>query len=63
VKKPLIYLTLVVSFFSTLVAAQTPAEVKLVEPFEEDRGWCLDLRGAQQNAAPILQLSRQRNRY
>lgn len=33
--------------------AQTPAEVKLVAALEEDRGWCLDLRGAQQNAAPI----------
>lgn len=33
--------------------AQTPVEVKLVSPGEEDRGWCLDLRGGQNNGAPI----------
>jgi hypothetical protein len=32
---------------------QTPVEVKLVAPIEEDRGWCLDLRGGQRNGAPI----------
>ena len=40
-------------FVTIALNAQTPAEVKLVAPLEEDRGWCLDLRGAQQNAAPI----------
>ncbi len=34
-------------------AAQTPVEIKLIEPFEEERGWCLDLRGGQPNAQPI----------
>lgn len=34
-------------------SAQTPAEVKLVAPLEEDRGWCLDLRGSRANAEPI----------
>lgn len=48
-----IFLALIISFFTTSIAAQTAAEVKLVAPLEEDRGWCLDLRGAQQNAAPI----------
>jgi hypothetical protein len=33
--------------------AQTPVEVKLIAAFEEDRGWCLDLRGGQPNAQPI----------
>ena len=35
------------------VAAQTPVEVKLVAAIEEDRGWCLDLRGGQNNGQPI----------
>lgn len=35
------------------VSAQTPVEVKLIEAFEEDRGWCLDLRGGQNNGAII----------
>jgi len=33
--------------------AQTVAEVKLIAPLEEDRGWCLDLRGSRANAEPI----------
>ena len=33
--------------------AETPVEVKLIAPIEEDRGWCLDLRGGQPNAQPI----------
>jgi len=33
--------------------AETPVEVKLIAPFEEDRGWCLDLRGGQNNGNPI----------
>lgn len=33
--------------------ADTPVEVKLIAPIEEDRGWCLDLRGRMNNAVPI----------
>ncbi len=33
--------------------AATPVEVKLIAPIEEDRGWCLDLRGGQNNGEPI----------
>ena len=33
--------------------AETPVEVKLAAPIEEDRGWCLDLRGGRNNGAPI----------
>lgn len=39
--------------FAASLNAQTVAEVKLVAALEEDRGWCLDLRGSRQNAAPI----------
>ena len=40
-------------FFAINVNAQTPVEVKLIAPIEEARGWCLDLRGGQNNGAPI----------
>ena len=33
--------------------AETPVEIKLVATMEEGRGWCLDLRGGQNNAQPI----------
>lgn len=33
--------------------AATPVEIKLIAPIEEDRGWCLDLRGGQNNGEPI----------
>jgi hypothetical protein len=33
--------------------AETPAEVKLIAAFEEDRGYCLDLRGGQNSGVPI----------
>lgn len=36
-----------------MALADTSVEIKLIEPFEEDRGWCLDLRGGQPNAQPI----------
>jgi hypothetical protein len=39
--------------FAMNVNADTPVEVKLISPIEEDRGWCLDLRGRMNNAAPI----------
>ena len=35
------------------VSAETPVEVKLIAAFEEDRGYCLDLRGGQTNGQPI----------
>jgi hypothetical protein len=35
------------------VNAQTRVEVKLIAPIEEDRGWCLDLRGGQNSGEPI----------
>jgi hypothetical protein len=38
---------------STAALAETPVEIKLVAPIEEERGWCLDLRGGQPNAVPI----------
>ncbi|MEE2983059.1 MAG: ricin-type beta-trefoil lectin domain protein [Pseudomonadota bacterium] len=44
--------TLVIAFAAS-VSAQTSVEVKLIEAFEEDRGWCLDVRGAPHNAALI----------
>ena len=40
-------------FFTISANAQTPVEVKLKAPIDEDRGWCLDLRGGQNNGAPI----------
>ncbi len=43
----------VLILFAINVNADTPVEVKLVAPIEEDRGWCLDLRGRMNNAAPI----------
>lgn len=39
--------------FAINANAETPVEVKLIAPIEEDRGWCLDLRGGQNNGAPI----------
>ena len=39
--------------FAMNVNADTPVEVKLIAPIEEDRGWCLDLRGRMNNAAPV----------
>lgn len=38
---------------ATFANAETPVEVKLIAAFEEDRGWCLDLRGGQNNGVPI----------
>ncbi|HAY45643.1 MAG TPA: hypothetical protein DCY55_05095 [Gammaproteobacteria bacterium] len=40
-------------FFTVGASAQTSVEVKLKAPIDEDRGWCLDLRGGQNNGAPI----------
>jgi hypothetical protein len=40
-------------FFTISASAETPVEVKLKAPIDEDRGWCLDLRGGQNNGAPI----------
>ena len=39
--------------FAMNVNADTPVEVKLIAPIEEDRGWCLDLRGRMNNSAPV----------
>ena len=39
--------------FALNINAQTRVEVKLIAPIEEDRGWCLDLRGGQNSGAPI----------
>ena len=39
--------------FAISAQAETPVEVKLIAPIEEDRGWCLDLRGGQNNGQPI----------
>jgi len=40
-----------VLFAVSTASAQTPVEVKLKAFFEEDRGWCLDLRGPAIRAA------------
>jgi hypothetical protein len=39
--------------FAINADAETPVEVKLIAAIEEDRGWCLDLRGGQNNGEPI----------
>jgi hypothetical protein len=41
------------ALFAAQLSAETPVEVKLIAAIEEDRGWCLDLRGGQNNGAPI----------
>ena len=40
-------------FLAIAANAATPVEVKLIAAIEEDRGWCLDLRGGQNNGEPI----------
>jgi len=40
-------------FLAITANAETPVEVKLIAPIEEDRGWCLDLRGRLNNAQPV----------
>jgi hypothetical protein len=52
-KNTQVFIAALYLLYATTVNAQTSAEVKLVAPLEEDRGWCLDLRGSRQNAAPI----------
>jgi hypothetical protein len=39
--------------FAINANAETPVEVKLIAAIEEDRGWCLDLRGRLNNAQPV----------
>lgn len=39
--------------FAVNTNAETPVEVKLIAAIEEDRGWCLDLRGRLTNAQPV----------
>ena len=39
--------------FAINAIAETPVEVKLIAAIEEDRGWCLDLRGRLNNAQPV----------
>ena len=43
----------IVITLAACASAQTPVEVKLIAAFEEDRGWCLDTRGAPGKTAPI----------
>jgi hypothetical protein len=52
-KKLQILATSLFIFFAINVNAETPVEVKLIAPIEEDRGWCLDLRGGQNNGKTI----------
>ena len=52
-KQPQILAGSLFLFFALNANAETPVEVKLIAPIEEDRGWCLDLRGGQNNGAPI----------
>ena len=46
-----IFIALAVLFVVAPASAQTPVEVKLQAFLEEDRGWCLDLRGPAIRAA------------
>ncbi len=46
-----IFIALTVLFVVSPAIAQTPVEVKLKAFLEEDRGWCLDLRGPAIRAA------------
>jgi hypothetical protein len=39
--------------FAINAHAQTPVEIKLIAAMDEDRGWCADLRGGQNNGEPI----------
>ncbi len=39
--------------FALNVNAQTPVEIKLIAAIEEDRGWCVDLRGGANAGQPI----------
>lgn len=52
-KQLTIFFGVLVALVSVNLTAQTPVEVKLIAAIEEDRGWCLDLRGGQNNGAPI----------
>ena len=46
-----IFIALAVLFVVAPASSQTPVEVKLQAFLEEDRGWCLDLRGPAIRAA------------
>lgn len=45
--------TLCLALSASALSAETPVEVKLKAAIEEDRGWCLDLRGGTRNAVAI----------
>ena len=53
IKQPQILVSSLCILFAMNVNADTLVEVKLIAPIEEDRGWCLDLRGRMNNAAPV----------
>lgn len=42
-----------VALFSQTISAQTLAEVKLIDPMEESRGWCVDLFAHLTGGIPI----------
>ena len=44
---------LIATLLATQALAQTPVEVKLIAAIEENRGWCLDVRGPPGRTAPI----------
>ncbi len=48
-----IHVGILITLLAISVNAQTPVEIKLIAPIEEDRGWCLDLRGGQNVGQPI----------
>lgn len=48
-----ILLVFITTFLTSFINAETSVEVKLQAYFEEDRGWCLDLRGPPQRAQPL----------
>ena len=48
---PKVFMALGALFIASFLSAQTPVEVKLQAYLEEDRGWCLDLRGPAVRAA------------
>lgn len=48
-----VFIVIFATLFASFLSAETPVEVKLKAYFEEDRGWCLDLRGPPQRAQPL----------
>jgi hypothetical protein len=52
-KRPRLFAGSLLLAYAIFANAETPVEVKLIAAIEEDRGWCLDLRGRLANAQPV----------